>query len=105
MHDKALDLRSQRCGRRNQMRLCGLPSQPKAAMRTILAEGTTTMQKIQKALTFAIVCMVGIAAAVLLASMIEFAVPRAEATPAMAKGKPCSTCHTTSKPNKSDVKR
>ena len=59
VHDKALDLRSQRCGRRNQMRLFGLPSQPKAAMRTILAEGTTTMQKIQKALTFAIVCMVG----------------------------------------------
>ena len=64
------------------------------------------MQKIKKTLTSIIVCMVGIAAAVLLTLvMIEFAVPRAEATPAIAKGKACSACHTSSKPNKKDVKR
>jgi hypothetical protein len=30
--------------------------------------------------------------------------PRAQATPAIGKGQPCKTCHTSSKPSKSDLK-
>jgi hypothetical protein len=64
------------------------------------------MQQPVKALKFAAVGVVGTAGAILLTlSMIDFAVPRAEATPAMAKGKPCGACHASSKPSKSDVKK
>jgi hypothetical protein len=57
-----------------------------------------------KALKFATV--VGITAAVLLMSaMIRFVAPRAEATPVIAQGKPCNTCHTSSTPSKNDLKK
>jgi len=32
-------------------------------------------------------------------------VPNAQATPAIGKGQPCKTCHTSSKPSKSDLKK
>jgi hypothetical protein len=32
-------------------------------------------------------------------------VPIAQATPAIGKGQPCKTCHTSSKPSKSDLKK
>ena len=36
---------------------------------------------------------------------VQFAAPPAQATPAMAKGKSCKSCHSSAKPSKSDVKR
>jgi cytochrome c551/c552 len=64
------------------------------------------MQKYAKALTFALVGIVGTAGAVLLTlSMVQFVAPRAEATPALAQGKPCNSCHTSSSPSKEDVKK
>jgi hypothetical protein len=57
-----------------------------------------------KALRFALI--VGLTAAILLMlSMVRFIAPSAEATPAISKGKPCNTCHTSSKPGKSDLKK
>ena len=45
------------------------------------------------------------AAALLMSSMIPFVAPQAKATPTIAKGKPCTTCHTSSSPSKDDVKK
>ena len=36
---------------------------------------------------------------------LQFAAAPADATPALAKGKACKTCHTSGKPSKSDVKK
>jgi cytochrome c551/c552 len=64
------------------------------------------MQQHAKAFTFAVVGTVGTAVAALLTlSMIQFAAPKAEATPAIAQGKPCNSCHTSSSPSKGDVKK
>jgi cytochrome c551/c552 len=64
------------------------------------------MQQHAKALTFAVVGTVGTVAAVLLTlSMVQFAARKAEATPAIAQGKACNTCHTSSRPSKSDLKK
>ena len=60
-----------------------------------------------KAIKVAIVSgFVGTATLVLLTfAMLTFATPDAQATPAIAKGKPCNTCHTGSPPSKSNVKK
>ena len=64
------------------------------------------MQQHAKTLKFAIVAAVGTLGAVLLTfSMIQFVAPRAEATPALAQGKPCTACHTSGSPSKTDVKK
>ena len=63
------------------------------------------MQQHTKALKLAIVGTVGVAAGVLAFSIIQFAAPRAEATPAIAQGKACNVCHTSSSPSKSDLKK
>ena len=64
------------------------------------------MQQHVKALKFGIVGTVGAAAAILLVlSAVQFASQKAEATPAIGQGKPCSTCHTSSSPSKNDVKK
>jgi hypothetical protein len=51
----------------------------------------------------------GLAAAAALAfvtlTMLTFATSDVQATPALAKGKACTTCHTGSPPNKSNVKK
>jgi hypothetical protein len=50
--------------------------------------------------------LAGTVTAVLLTfATAPFASFEAEATPAMAKGQPCTACHTSSKPSKSDVKK
>ena len=56
-----------------------------------------------KVLKFAIVVGTTSAALVML-SMIGFA-PQAQATPEIAKGKECKTCHSSSKPSKKDLKK
>jgi hypothetical protein len=38
-------------------------------------------------------------------AMNSLTMSNAQATPQMAKGKPCNTCHTGSPPNKSNVKK
>ena len=38
-------------------------------------------------------------------AMISVPAPNAEATPAIGKGQPCKTCHTSAKPSKSDLKK
>ena len=59
-----------------------------------------------KVLKRAFVGTVGIAAAVSLAFlMVQFAAPKAEATPAIGQGKPCTACHTSSSPSKNDLKK
>jgi hypothetical protein len=58
-----------------------------------------------KAFKFVIVGSFGIAAAVLTFSMVQFVASKAEATPAIAQGKPCSDCHTSSSPSKNDLKK
>ena len=60
-----------------------------------------------KALKLAIVSgFVGTATlALLTVAMLTFATPNAHATPAIAKGKPCTTCHAGSPPNKSNLKK
>jgi cytochrome c551/c552 len=40
-----------------------------------------------------------------LSSMVRYVAPRAEATPAIAQGKPCNACHTSSTPSKNDLKK
>jgi len=48
---------------------------------------------------------VGGAALVLMAfAILLLAAPKANATPALANGKPCNACHTSSPPTKSNVK-
>jgi hypothetical protein len=44
-------------------------------------------------------------AAFLAIATVQFAAPPAKATPALAKGKSCKSCHASAKPSKSDVKR
>jgi cytochrome c551/c552 len=64
------------------------------------------MQQHAKALKFVTVGTLGaVAATLLLVSMFQFAVQRAEATPVIGQGKPCNACHTSSSPSKSDVKK
>jgi hypothetical protein len=64
------------------------------------------MQKQPKTLKFAFIATVSTVATVLLTlSPIPFVMPSAEATPALAKGKACKTCHTSPRPSKSDVKK
>jgi len=60
-----------------------------------------------KVSTLAIVSgFVGTAALALLTfTMLTFATSNAQATPAIAKGKPCSNCHTGSPPSKSNLKK
>jgi len=36
---------------------------------------------------------------------LTFATPNAQATPAIAKGKPCNTCHAGSPPSKANLKK
>ncbi|MFY9895716.1 MAG: hypothetical protein WAK63_16475 [Xanthobacteraceae bacterium] len=43
------------------------------------------------------------ALALLAAAFVTFDTPTAMATPAIAKGKPCTTCHTGSPPSKSNL--
>jgi len=38
-------------------------------------------------------------------AVLTFAMPHAQATPAIAKGKPCSTCHAGSPPSKANLKK
>ena len=58
-----------------------------------------------KALTLTVAGVIGgTAAAVLLTlATVQFAAAPAEATPAMAKGKACNTCHSSASPSKADV--
>ena len=50
--------------------------------------------------------IVGTMTGVLLAFiMIALTTPNVQATPAIAKGKPCKTCHAGSPPSKSNVKK
>jgi hypothetical protein len=37
--------------------------------------------------------------------MLTFTMPHAKATPQLANGKPCDTCHTGSPPSKANVKK
>jgi cytochrome c551/c552 len=63
-------------------------------------EGKTLLQKtIWSALGSAA------AFAFVLSAMLMLGSPNAQATPAIAKGKPCGTCHTGSPPSKSNVKK
>jgi hypothetical protein len=57
--------------------------------------------QMSKALKF--VMAVGTTAAALL--MLSAVAPQAEATPDIAKGKPCTTCHTSGTPSKEDLKK
>ena len=58
------------------------------------------------AFKFAIVGGIGVVAAALLAFlMVQFAVPKAEATPAIGQGKPCNACHTSDSPSKTDLNK
>ena len=43
--------------------------------------------------------------ALLTFAMLTFATPTADATPDIAKGRPCSTCHAGSPPSKSNLKK
>jgi hypothetical protein len=50
--------------------------------------------------------LVGTMTAVLLTFVtVPFASSTAEATAALAKGKPCGSCHSSSKPSKTDLKK
>jgi hypothetical protein len=50
--------------------------------------------------------LVGVATLVfVICAMLTFAAPEGQATPTLAKGKPCTTCHTGSPPTKSNVRR
>jgi hypothetical protein len=63
------------------------------------------MHQYRQALKFALAGTVGTVAAILLAfAMVQFSTQSAEATPTLAKGKACKTCHASSKPSKSDLK-
>ena len=60
-----------------------------------------------KALKLVLAGVIGGTAAIALltAATVRFAALEAQATPAIGKGKPCTACHTSSKPSKSDVKK
>jgi hypothetical protein len=67
----------------------------------------STTMRFAKALKLFLVSIIGGAAAIALLTVatVKFAAVEAEATPAIGKGKACTTCHTSSKPSKSDVKK
>ncbi len=48
---------------------------------------------------------IGAMALILTVAMSPLTVSSAQATPAIAKGKPCGTCHTGSPPSKSNLKK
>lgn len=56
-----------------------------------------------KAITMAIMGGIVCALLFLVSEMIYEPVPTAQATPAIGKGQPCKTCHTSSRPSKSDL--
>ncbi len=59
-----------------------------------------------KALKFVFVSGIATVATLFLTlAALQFAAVPADATPALAKGKACKTCHTSGKPSKSDVKK
>jgi hypothetical protein len=60
-----------------------------------------------KAIKFAIVSGLGGTAALvfLTFAMLTLATSDAQATPAIAKGKPCTNCHAGSPPSKSNLKK
>jgi hypothetical protein len=45
----------------------------------------------------------GIGAAMLTFAMLTFTTPNASATPVLAKGQPCTACHTATPPSKSNL--
>jgi hypothetical protein len=58
-----------------------------------------------KAITLGVVGGI-VGTAFLLAFVVVYlSAPNAQATPAIGKGQPCKTCHTSSKPSKSDLKK
>jgi len=63
----------------------------------------------QSAKTFKMTIVSGLMAALtpllLTFTMLMVATPNAQATPTIAKGKPCANCHSSSRPSKSDVKK
>jgi len=63
--------------------------------------------KYSKAVKFAILSGFVSATAVvfLTLAMLTFATSNAQATPAIAKGQPCSNCHAGSPPSKSNLKK
>jgi len=89
--------------RRHSVMIC---SAGKWLAQNVGTNGRTAMQY-PKARILAIVGgFVGTAALVLLTfAMLTFATSNAQATPAIAKGKPCSTCHAGSPPSKSNLKK
>ena len=58
-----------------------------------------------KAITLGIIGGIIVTAFFLTCVMISLPTPNALATPAIGKGQPCKTCHTSSKPSKSDLKK
>jgi hypothetical protein len=65
-----------------------------------------TMQSKRQILRAIASGVVGVATLVfVVCAMLTFAVPKGEATPALAKGKPCTTCHAGSPPSKSNLRR
>ena len=58
--------------------------------------------KTREAIASGFVCTVTLAFVTF--AMLTFATPNAQATPALAKGKPCGSCHRGSPPSKSNVK-
>ena len=60
-----------------------------------------------KALKLVLATVIGGTAAIALltTATVKFATLEAQATPAIAKGKACKTCHSSSKPSKSDLKK
>jgi hypothetical protein len=47
----------------------------------------------------------GATAVLLTVATVPFTAPSADATPAIAKGKACKSCHSSAKPSKADVKK
>ena len=58
-----------------------------------------------KAITLGVVGGIVGTAFLLAFVMISLQAPNAQATPAIGKGQPCKTCHMSSKPSKSDLKK
>ena len=58
-----------------------------------------------KAIKAAIAHAIGATAvlALLASAMLTFTAPQAQATPAIAKGQPCTTCHAGTPPNKANL--
>jgi hypothetical protein len=68
--------------------------------------GVVTMQSKRQILRAIASGVVGVATLVfVVCAMLTFAAPKGEATPALAKGKPCTTCHAGSPPSKSNLRR